>query len=185
MNIERTKLDGVCVLEPKIFQDLRGQFIKTFNQEAFESERLPFQLAESYYSTSKKNVIRGMHFQIPPMEHTKLVYVTRGRILDAVLDIRHGSPTYGECISVELSERNRKMIYIPIGFAHGFLSLEDDSCVVYCQTSMYSTQHDAGVLFSSFGMDWGTVSPIMSDRDKGFPTLAEYQTPFTYQGDKR
>ncbi len=122
-----------------------------------------------------------MHFQIPPAAHVKLVYVTSGIILDVVLDIRKGSPTYGKYISAELSEKNRKMMYIPIGCAHGFLSLKNNSCVIYLQTTMYSKDNDAGIHIDSFGMDWGVSSPIMSTRDQAFPALQEFKTPFKFQ----
>lgn len=177
-----TALPGVCILEPKIFQDERGLFIKTFNQTIFDELGLPFSLAESYYSTSQKNVIRGMHFQTPPAAHVKLVYVTSGSITDVVVDIRRGSPTYGQSITIDLSATNRRLVYIPVGCAHGFLSLEDESCVVYCQSTGYAPESDAGIRYDSFGFDWGVADPIMSARDQAFPTLADFETPFHYDG---
>jgi dTDP-4-dehydrorhamnose 3,5-epimerase/CDP-3, 6-dideoxy-D-glycero-D-glycero-4-hexulose-5-epimerase len=178
MNVVQTELDGVQILEPKIFRDDRGEFVKTFNREIFTELGLPFELAESYYSTSKKDVIRGMHFQTPPHAHTKIVYVSYGSITDVILDVRKDSATYGKFVTVSLSDENRKMVYIPIGFAHGFIAHQDDTCVEYLQTSGYAPHNDGGVRFDSFGMDWGVDEPIMSDRDKAFPALPEFESPF-------
>lgn len=180
MTITPTKFDGVYIIEPKDWQDERGAFVKIFHQASWLEQRLNFELAESYYSVSKKNVIRGMHFQTPPVDHTKLVYVTNGTILDVVLDIRAGSPTYGQSISSEVSAVNHKIMYIPPGFAHGFLALTDKACVTYLQTTMHSPDHDQGVRFDSFGFDWDVVHPIMSSRDQQFPMLTDFKTPFTY-----
>lgn len=181
MDVIKTNLPGLFVVKPKIFSDERGEFIKIFNEETFSETGLPFELKESYYSTSKKNVIRGMHFQTPPMAHTKLVYVTRGAIVDVVLDIRNGSSTYGQYAVLDLSEENRAIAYIPVGFAHGFMSLSDDTCVVYLQTTGYSPENDAGIHFESFGMDFGVEDPIVSMRDRAFPRLEDFESPFIYQ----
>lgn len=181
MNIIPTKFDGVYIIEPKNFQDERGSFVKIFHQDSWLEQRLRFELAESYYSVSRKNVIRGMHFQIPPTDHTKLVYVTNGTILDVVLDIRASSPSYGQSISLEVSAVNHKIMYIPPGFAHGFLALTDNACVTYLQTTMHSPDYDQGVRFDSFGFDWGVAHPIMSSRDQSFPKLSDFTSPFIYE----
>ena len=180
MNIQQTKLPELLILEPTCFQDVRGDFVKVFHRSTLSDAGLEHDFKESYYSTSKKDVIRGMHFQTPPEAHTKLVYVTRGKILDVVVDIRKNSPTYGEYITQEVSAENHLIMYIPIGFAHGFKSLEDGTSVTYLQTTMHSPENDAGIHIQSFGLDWGITDPIMSARDTSFPTLAEYQTPFLY-----
>lgn len=185
MNRVKTKLNGVYILEPKVFTDNRGQFVKVFNEELFRELEVPFALAESYYSTSKKDVIRGMHFQTPPHAHTKIVYVSSGSITDVILDIRKGSPTYGEFVSIELSSENRKMVYIPVGFAHGFVSRADDSCVVYSQSTVYAPDNDAGIRIDSFGMEWNVLEPVTSNRDQSFPGLQEYITPFSYDAAAR
>ncbi len=180
MNIIKTNLKGVCIIEPKAFQDDRGGFVKVFHKDTFIQEGMEFDFKESYYSTSRKDVIRGMHFQTPPADHAKVVYVTKGCILDVVLDIREDSPTYGQHITAELSADNHKIMYIPVGCAHGFLSLEDDSSVTYMQTSIHTPANDAGIHINSFGMDWGVRNPILSARDEAFPALAEFKTPFRY-----
>lgn len=182
MKIIKTKLDGVFIIEPKIFQDERGKFIKTFHKNIFIKNGINFNFEESFYSVSNKNVLRGMHFQIPPEDHSKLIYATSGAILDAVLDIRKGSPTYGQYISIELSDKNNKMVYIPTGFAHGFLSLANNSCAIYLQTTMHSPKHDNGIRIDSFGMQWNIKNPIVSKRDQNFTTLKKFKTPFIYKG---
>ena len=128
---------------------------------------------ESYYSISHKSVIRGMHFQVPPFAHTKFVYLNQGRIIDVVLDIRKSSPTHGHYFSIELNTENPILIYIPIGCAHGFLSLEDHSMVTYLQTTCYNNECDKGINYNSFGMDWGIENPIISTRDLEFPDFME------------
>lgn len=180
MKIIATKLDGVYVIEPAVHEDGRGKFVKIFHHDTFLKNGLPIEFAESSYSVSAKNVIRGMHFQAPPRDHGKLIYVTSGAILDVALDVRKGSPTYGEYESVELSGENHRAIYIPSGFAHGFLSLRDNSCLTYMQTTMYSPESEAGIRFDSFGMDWSVSNPIVSDRDQDLPPLEEFETPFVY-----
>lgn len=179
MELKPTRLDGIYFIEPRHLQDERGSFIKSFHKDTFEKHGLATDFHETYYSTSKQGVIRGMHFQTPPAHHAKLVYVTRGSILDVIVDIRKGSPTYGEYVTQELSADNHMAVYIPVGFAHGFLSLEDDTSVTYLQTSMHSPENDAGIHALSFGFDWGVKDPIMSARDQGFPTLADYNSPFS------
>ncbi len=119
-----------------------------------------------------------MHFQIPPYHHSKLVYVSQGRILDVVVDLRRKSVTYRKSFSIELNVDNGRFLYIPVGFAHGFLSLENDTIVNYAQTSCYSKEHDKGVLFNSFDFQWNVSNPIVSDRDLSFEELHIYESPF-------
>lgn len=178
MEISPTKLEGVFVIETKQFQDHRGIFVKSFHKDSFKNLNLETDFQESFYSLSKKDVIRGMHFHLPPKDHAKLIYVTHGSVMDVVLDLRKDSSTYGEHITLELSQANHKMIYIPVGCAHGFLSLEDGTCTVYLQTGMHSPEHDTGIRFDSFGVEWGIKDPILSDRDKAFKTLEEFSSPF-------
>jgi len=184
MNISPIIIPSVFVIAAKPLFDERGVFVKVLHAETFSKANLRSDFAESYYSVSKKDVVRGMHFQSPPHDHVKLVYVTRGKIMDVILDIRKGSPTYGQHVAVELSEENRNMVYVPIGCAHGFRALQDDTCVTYLQTSAYAPASDFGVRIDSFGCSWGITEPIQSARDKAFPTLAELNTPFTFQGDQ-
>jgi dTDP-4-dehydrorhamnose 3,5-epimerase len=148
--------------------------IKLSDVIIFQEINLDFEIRESYFSVSKKNVIRGMHFQLPPHDHEKLVYVPFGSIIDVVVDLRKKSQTYMEFISIELSADNRKSIFIPKGLAHGFRSLEDNTITVYNVATEYDSKSDKGVKFDSFGFDWKTDAAIMSIRDKGFITLDRF-----------
>lgn len=173
-----TEFEGLKIIETNNFHDERGLFHKYFSKDDFAAIGLDTDFKESYYSINKKNVIRGMHFQIPPAEHTKLVYVTSGRILDVCLDIRKNSKTYGKAFSVELAGDSAKCIYIPRGFAHGFVSLEDNTCVHYMQTSCYYKECDKGIRYDSFGYNWNVTNPIVSERDLIHPKLNDFQSPF-------
>ncbi|MDD3744180.1 MAG: dTDP-4-dehydrorhamnose 3,5-epimerase family protein [Lentimicrobiaceae bacterium] len=171
MRIEETFISGLKLIHLKEFKDQRGSFIKVFNEEFFKENGLETNFKESYYSISAKNVIRGMHFQVPPAEHTKLVYLNSGSILDVVLDLRKDSQTFGQYFSVELTVSNPVLIYIPIGCAHGFLSLEDNSMVTYLQTTCYHPTFDCGIRYDSFGYNWPVDNPIISQRDGGFKPI--------------
>lgn len=172
MEIENTFIPGLKLIHLNEFKDNRGSFIKVFNHDFFTENGLETDFKESYYSISAKNVIRGMHFQIPPFEHTKLVYLNQGKIIDAVLDIRKASPTFGQYFSIELNTEIPILVYIPIGCAHGFLSLEDNTMVTYLQTSCYNNACDKGIKYSSFEMNWEIENPIISERDLSFPDLS-------------
>ena len=174
MNIEQTALEGVYIINNFVAQDERGTFVKTFNKKNFEDVGLNFEIRESYFSISKKEVIRGMHFQLPPSDHEKLVYVPIGSIIDVVVDLRKESQTYKKHISVELSAANRKSIFIPKGLAHGFKSMEDNTITVYNVATEYDSKSDKGIHFDSFGFDWQTNAEIMSARDKEFMTLNHF-----------
>lgn len=180
MKIIETNILGLKILKPRVFEDTRGKFIKTFNNDFFIEFGLDINIKEIYYSISHKDVIRGMHFQTPPFEHIKLVYVPAGKIIDVVLDIRKNSPTYGEFFSTELSSENAEVLIIPKGLAHGFKSLENNTNVTYMQTSCYVPNNDCGIRYDSFEFDWECISPKLSDRDKSFPTLKEFDTPFIF-----
>lgn len=178
MNIIETLFEGLFIIENVNFQDNRGSFQKMFNYDYFNDHKLDTDFRELYYSISQKNVIRGMHFQLPPFEHSKLVYVSRGRIKDVVVDIRKKSQTYGQCFSMELNGSSPKYLYIPKGFAHGFLALEDESIMNYAQTSCYSKESDCGIAINSIDFDWGVKCPIISDRDLTFQSLQYFNSPF-------
>lgn len=175
-----TSIHGLKILEPKIFEDSRGRFIKTYNNDFFETNGLNLTIKESYYSISNKEVIRGMHFQTPPHDHIKIVYVPRGKINDVVLDIRKNSPTYGDYFEIELSGENGKILIIPKGLAHGFKSLEDNTNVTYMQTSCYAQDYDDGIRYDSFGFDWKIPNPQLSNRDLSFLPLESFNSPFVF-----
>lgn len=173
-----TALPGLVLLRPRIFQDQRGLFIKTFHAETFRDLGLAFEPREEFYSISAKGVLRGMHFQIPPAAHAKLVYCTAGRVTDVVLDLRRSSPTYGRWHACELNATTRELLFIPPGFAHGFLTLDEGATMVYLTTAGHAPDHDKGIRWDGFGYDWGVTAPVLSARDAAFPTLAEFQSPF-------
>jgi dTDP-4-dehydrorhamnose 3,5-epimerase/CDP-3, 6-dideoxy-D-glycero-D-glycero-4-hexulose-5-epimerase len=179
MTILSQPFPGTCLLQPKVFEDFRGDFVKTFHAGLFSELGIDFAPVEEFFSTSKRGVLRGMHFQLPPHDHAKLVYCVRGRVLDVLLDLRRGSPTFGQAASAELSRQNHHQFFIPAGVAHGFLSLEDDSVMVYKTTSVHAPSHDSGVRWDSFGFDWQlTQPPIVSARDAAFATFPEFISPF-------
>lgn len=171
-------LNGAYIITLPAFEDDRGSFVKAFHETTLAEKGIRFNLKESYFSLSKKDVIRGMHFQLPPHQHAKVVYCPQGAILDVIVDLRKDSPTYKQYVATELSGENHKAYYIPIGFAHGFKSLTDDAITYYLVTSEYSKDHDTGILYDSFGFDWGVEQPIISERDLSFPKLEEWNSVF-------
>lgn len=178
MIFKPSSLNGALVLDLPAFSDDRGVFVKTFHDTLFRDAGIEFILRESYFSHSVKDVIRGMHFQLPPHQHSKIVFCPQGAILDVIVDLRKGSPTYGKYDSQILSAANHKAFYIPEGFAHGFKSLTDDAITYYLVSSVYSREHDTGIRYDSFGMEWDVVSPIISSRDQSFLPLNEFDSPF-------
>lgn len=181
MKIIHTRFEGLKIIIPKVLEDARGEFIKTFNSDFFLEHNISLEIKEIFYSLSNKDVIRGMHFQTPPHEHTKLIYVAHGKILDVVLDIRKDSPTYGEFYSIELSKENTKILLIPKGFAHGYKSLQDNTNVTYMQSSCYEPNSDTGIKYDSFGFEWDLENPILSKRDLSFIDFNSYKTPFKFE----
>lgn len=179
MQVLATTFHNLFILKPRIFNDERGEFIKPFSAEIFAESGLDYDFVEAFYSVSKKGVLRGMHFQIPPKEHTKLVFVSSGKIIDVVVDLRADSATFGRYFSVILDGTNA--LYIPKGFAHGFLSLCDATKVHYMQSSCYDAHCDYGIAFDSIGFDWKCVASehnisnfIISPRDRSFENLADF-----------
>lgn len=158
-------------IENNIFDDYRGRFVKTFHADIFTENGLATDFKESFYSVSKKNVLRGMHYQLPPCDHSKLVYVIHGKILDVVVDVREDSETFGEYYSAELSCLNAKSLYIGKGFAHGFLTISESAVVVYMTTTVHNPELDTGVRWDGFGYKWPVSRPIISSRDKSFKKL--------------
>ena len=119
-----------------------------------------------------------MHFQVPPHDHQKIIYCIRGRVLDVLLDLRKSSPTFGQAVGIELSQQNKHLLFVPKGFAHGFLSLENDSCLVYKTDAVHAPQHDQGIRWDSFGFDWPNVNPLVSGRDLIHTVFADFSSPF-------
>lgn len=173
-----TGFDGLYVLEFFSAGDARGGFVKTLQAEQFAENGLEANFKESFYSTSHRGVLRGMHFQLPPHDHTKLVYCNTGKLVDVVLDIRKESKTYGKVFSIELNAERAQGLYIPSGFAHGFEVLEDNTMMTYLVSSVHQPSHDAGILFSSIPYQWQLKQPILSERDQQFGNLNDFVSPF-------
>ncbi|RYZ50296.1 MAG: dTDP-4-keto-6-deoxy-D-glucose epimerase [Sphingobacteriales bacterium] len=178
MEINSTPLPDLKVITLPAFFDERGSFIKTFHAGVFNEAGIQFNLQESYFSVSEKDVIRGMHFQLPPHQHSKIVYCPQGAILDVVVDLRKGSPTYLQHFSQELSEENHKAFFIPEGFAHGFRALTAGAMTYYLVSSMYHQASDTGIRFDSIGFDWQVSEPVVSARDLSFPQMEVFSSPF-------
>ena len=173
-------LPGAWEVIPVVRGDERGRFVKTFHFDAFNQRGLATGFREQYYSVSRRGVLRGMHFQTPPHDHAKLVTCLRGRVLDAALDLRRGSPTCGMHHLLELDAKKGNMAYLPPGLAHGFLALSETALVLYNVTSVYAPESDAGLRWDSVGIDWPLAEPVLSPRDKDLPHLDNFQSPFTY-----
>lgn len=182
MEIIKTKLDGVVIIEPKIFRDSRGYFFESFSQREFEEKVCKINFVQDNESMSSYGVMRGLHFQRPPFTQAKLVRCVKGAVLDVAVDIRKDSPTYGQHITVELSEDNHYQMFIPHGFAHGFSVLSETAIFQYKCDQFYHPESDAGIsiLDKSLGIDWRipTDKAILSDKDTRHPLFKDFVTPF-------
>ena len=176
-----SEIQGCYEIQPRVLEDTRGRFVKVFHEDTFLKHGLEIKFREEYYSQSHKNVVRGLHFQIPPHDHVKMVYCAYGEVFDVVLDLREGSPTYGQTATYSLSAAQGNYLYIPKGLAHGFCSTSDLSIMVYKVSSAYVPHCDTGVLWSSAGIDWPCATPIVSDRDKSFLPFDQFDSPFRYE----
>lgn len=174
-----TGLAGLIVLEPQVFGDDRGYFKETYREADFKELGLPGFVQENE-SRSKAGVLRGLHYQLRPASLTKLVRCVRGAIFDVAVDIRKSSPTYGRWHGIELTEENHKMFLVPEGFAHGFLTLREDTVIVYKQTDYYNAQLERSVLWSdpALNIQWPMTNPLLSSKDEQAKTLAEVENNF-------
>lgn len=178
--LRQSKLRGCYELQPKMFEDSRGRFVKVFHEPAFKKQGLCTSFVEEYYSVSHNNVIRGMHFQLPPNDLIKMVYCVEGEVIDAVVDLRKGSSTFGEFELFEISAAKANILYIPTGMAHGFCVQSKRAIMVYKVSKTYSPTDDAGVLWNSIGIPWPITTPILSVRDAAFRRFDEFISPFHY-----
>jgi len=178
MQFEALPLAGAMLITLPASADNRGSFVKPFHESSMRKAGINFTLRESYFSLSHKDVIRGMHFQLPPHHHSKIVFCPQGAIMDVIVDLRKESPTYGQHYAHELSADNHKAYYIPEGFAHGFKALTDNAMTYYLVSSEYNQQNDTGLLYNSIGYNWGVQEPIISARDLSFATLQAFDSPF-------
>lgn len=176
MRFINSDIPDIVIIEPKVYEDERGYFVETFRKDKLD-EFLGYRVSfcQDNESKSKRGVLRGLHYQLPPFAQTKLVRVIKGAVLDVAVDIRKGSPTFGKYVAVELNEQNKKQMFIPRGFAHGFLVLEDDTIFSYKVDNYYSPSHDRGILYydNSIGIDWklSREELILSDKDRKQPAL--------------
>lgn len=180
MKLEELEIPGVFLVHLRFAADQRGHFAKNYMKSFFDDHGLVSSFVESYHSSSQSNVIRGMHFQTPPDDHAKLVTPVMGAVLDVVLDIRRGSPTYGKAVSRKLSGDEPAAMYVPSGFAHGFAALEAPAILQYSVSSEHSPENDAGIAFDSFDFHWPIDRPILSERDRALPSLNKFDSPFSF-----
>jgi dTDP-4-dehydrorhamnose 3,5-epimerase len=179
---ERQAIEDVILIKPKVFADDRGYFMESFKHSDFKANGIDFDFLQDNHSLSSKGVFRGLHYQLPPHEQGKLVRVATGRILDVAVDIRKGSPTFGQHVSAELSAENHHCLWVPPGFAHGVLVLEDDTHLLYRVTKEFSSENDCTIRFDdpAIGIDWPDKNPLLSERDTHAPLLADANNPFIY-----
>lgn len=185
MEIIQTPIEGTLIIEPKVFGDARGYFFESFNAREFaEKTGLDVTFVQDNESRSRYGVLRGLHFQLPPYTQSKLVRVVKGRVLDVAVDIRKGSPTYGQHVACELTEDNHRQFFVPKGFAHGFCVLSEDAVFQYKCDNFYAPQADAGIsiLDASLGIDWGIPMDraVLSEKDTRHPCLKDFDSPFVF-----
>ena len=181
MNIIKTDIEDVFIIEPKVFGDHRGWFIEAYSKEKFKELGIDIDFIQDNHSLSaQKGTLRGLHFQLNPKAQTKLVRCTKGKILDVAVDIREGSPTYKKWVAIELTEENKKQLLVPKGFAHGFITLTDNVEVQYKVDEYYSPENDRSIRFDDpeIGVDWGIDNPILSDKDLNAPLLKDSDANF-------
>lgn len=178
----KTEIPDVILVRPKLFEDERGMFAEIFKLKDFEEMGIVKALTQVNFSSSKKNVLRGLHYQNKPKAQAKLVSCARGEVFDVAVDIRVGSPTYGAWVAETLTAQDKNMLYIPAGFAHGFCALVEDAELIYFCDEQYSPDHEAGIVWndSDIGITWPMENPVLAERDAAFPPLADADNTFTY-----
>jgi dTDP-4-dehydrorhamnose 3,5-epimerase len=183
MKIIETAIPHLVEIEPTVFGDSRGYFYESYNKEAFAKAGITEEFVQDNQSLSSKGVLRGLHFQNPPYAQGKLVRVIHGSVLDVAVDIRIGSPTYGKYHKVLLSGKNKKMFWVPPGFAHGFLTLEDDTIFAYKCTGMYNKQSEGSIYWNdtTLKIDWNVENPSISEKDKDAPGFMELKSNFHFR----
>jgi dTDP-4-dehydrorhamnose 3,5-epimerase len=181
MRIEQVPISGLMIISPNVFEDPRGYFFESYSKKAFVEAGITEEFVQSNQSLSQKGVLRGLHFQHPPHAQSKLVRVIQGSVLDVALDIRKGSPTYGQHFSIVLSAQNKTMFYVPVGFAHGFLTLEDNTIFSYKCGNYYNKPTEDGILWNDkdLNIEWNVENPILSEKDKVNTLFRDFNSPFT------
>lgn len=182
MNVIKTNIEGVVIIQPRLYKDERGYFFESYNQKEFDEKVHPIHFVQDNESMSSYGVMRGLHFQRPPFTQSKLVRCVKGAVLDVAVDIRKGSPTYGQHVAVELTEDNHRQFFIPKGFAHGFSVLTEKAVFQYKCDNFYAPQYDGGIsiLDDSLGIDWKipTEHAILSDKDTKHELIKDFDSPF-------
>ncbi len=185
MEVIKTAIDGVVIIEPKVFGDARGYFLESFSQRDFEALVAPVSFVQDNESRSSYGVLRGLHFQCPPYAQAKLVRCVSGKVLDVAVDLRRGSPTYGQHVAAELSEENHRQLFIPKGFAHGFSVLSESAVLQYKCDEFYAPRSEGGIsiLDRTLGIDWKIPDDkvILSEKDSVRQCLADFDSPFEYE----
>lgn len=184
MPFQKTDIPDLLLFEPKVIEDSRGYFFEAYNQQAFDQEGVNIRFVQDNQSKSSYGVIRGLHYQLPPYAQTKLVRVIEGRILDVAVDIRAGSPTFGRYFLVELSAENKKQLFIPAGFAHGFSVVSQTATVLYKCDGFYHKESEGGIRYDdpSLGIDWQIEKgkETVSEKDLALPLLSHCKNTFEY-----
>lgn len=180
MQIEETFIEGLLVIKPQVFYDSRGYFFEPYNKERYKTIGIDADFIQDNQSLSQKDALRGLHFQASPFEQGKLVRVVKGSVMDVVVDIRKKSPTYGKHFMLELSEKNFLQFWIPPGFAHGFVTLEDNTIFEYKCSNYYNKQSEGGIRWNDaeLNINWNIANPIISDKDQLLPMLKGFVSPF-------
>ncbi len=185
MPFTATELPGLLLFEPAVFEDSRGYFFESYNEKVFKEQGIDARWVQDNQSSSTYGVVRGLHYQLPPYAQAKLVRVLRGKILDVVVDIRKGSPAFGRAYCKVLSAKNKRQLYIPKGFAHGFSVLSKRAEVFYKCDGFYNRESEAGILYNdpALGIDWRVPAEeaIVSEKDSGLPLLADCQNSFVFE----
>jgi len=180
MEIVSTKIPDLHIIKPKVFEDIRGYFFESYNKQEFIRLGIDQNFVQDNESMSQKGVLRGLHFQRPPYAQGKLVRVMQGSVLDVAVDIRKASPTYGQWVSVILSQHNKWMYWIPPGFAHGFVALEDNTVFFYKCTNVYNKESEGSILWNdpSLNIDWEIDQPVLAEKDLQAPSFEGFDSPF-------
>lgn len=180
MKIIAEDLPGVKLIQPNVFEDERGYFYESYNRNNLANIGISDDFVQDNQSLSHRGVLRGLHFQNPPMAQGKLVRAVKGAVLDVVVDIRKNSATYGKHYAVELNETNKLMLWVPVGFAHGFCTLEDNTVFSYKCTNYYDPNSESGIMWNDkdLGINWDMKNPILSNKDKENTLFSEFISPF-------
>jgi dTDP-4-dehydrorhamnose 3,5-epimerase len=178
--LQETGLAGCLLVQPPVHPDERGTFVKTYLESAFAAAGLPTRFPEQFVSRSRRGVVRGLHFQLAPAEQAKLVSCVAGEVLDVVVDLRAGSPTYGEHRTFSLTSDTWTAVFVPVGFAHGFAALSATATMTYAASAEYQPGTDGGIHWNSAGIRWPVEAPVVSPRDAALPALADFETPFSW-----